>query len=252
VRPEGTIDMKIAVIEDEPAHSQLLNTYLAAWSDQKKIPVESFLFPSAESFLFAWEEEKDYDLLFVDIQMKAMNGMELAKRIREENEEIAIVFTTGIDDYIEEGYEVEAMYYLRKPMSQEKISRCMDKLARRSQNTAYVLVHGSEESLKLSVRQITYLEAMGHGCLVETCSRLGEKAQYSITESISEMEKLLAPYGFLKCHRSYLCRLAGIRQINKTELLLDSGSVIPLSRRMYKEVNQAFIRHFRNENQNRL
>lgn len=242
--------MKIAIIEDEPTHSQLLSAYLDSWSAEKNIPVASSLFPSAESFLFVWEEEKDFDLLFVDIQMKAMNGMELAKRIRTENEEIAIVFTTGIDDYMEEGYEVEAMYYLRKPLSREKISRCMDRLAKRRQSSSYVLVHGSEESIKLSVNQITYLEARGHGCLIETCSRLGEKAQHSVTEGISEMEKMLVSYGFIKCHRSYLCRLACIRQISKTEITLDSGSVIPLSRRMYKEVNQAFIRHFREEKNN--
>mgnify|MGYP001139161799 CR=1 FL=1 len=239
--------MNIAIIEDEPAHSQLLYSYLNTWSAEKKIPVRCSHFPSAESFLFVWEEEKDFDLLFVDIQMKAMNGMELAKKIRRENEDIAIVFTTGTSDYLEEGYEVEAMYYLRKPVNPAKISRCMDKLVKRSPNTSYVLVHGSDETLRLSVRQITYLEAVGHGCLAEVFSRLGEKTLHPITESISEMEKLLAPHGFLKCHRSYLCNLSCIRQIAKTEITLDSGSVIPLSRRSYREVNQAFIRRFRKE-----
>ncbi len=75
---------------------------------------------SAESFLFVWEETNDFDILFVDIQMGKMNGVEMAEKVRECDREIAIVFTTGIADYMGCGYEVEALHYLLKPISKEK------------------------------------------------------------------------------------------------------------------------------------
>lgn len=238
--------MRIAIIEDEPAHSEFLASCLQFWGREQAVPVDILSFTAAKDFLFIWEETNNFDILFLDIQMEHMNGMELARRIRETDREIALVFTTGIDDFLEEGYEVEAMYYLRKPLSQEKISRCMDRLSLRRQEVQSVLVHGREDALRLFVGRITYVEARGHGCMVETCSRLGETSRTEIMESISEMTQILSPYGFVRCHRSYLCRVDGIYRIGKTELLLENGSVIPVSRRMYEDVSRAFIRHFRN------
>lgn len=239
--------MRIAIIEDEQIHINLLTTYLQAWGSEKEIFLDIHTFPSAESFLFTWEETNDFDILFVDIQMKKMNGIEMAKKVRERDEDIAIVFTTGIADYIETGYEVEALHYLLKPISQEKVGQCMDKVLRRRQKEQFILVHGKEEIIRISVRRITYIEAQGHGCTIETCSKSGETVQTEITESISEMEKQLDAHDFMKCHRSYLCQIGNIHQISKTEIIFDNGSKIPVSRRMYTKVNQAFIEYFRKE-----
>lgn len=236
--------MRIAIIEDEQIHTDYLEECLREWSGNRGIPAEICSFPSAESFLFTWEENRDFDILFVDIQMKAMNGMEMAERIRRKDGNIAIVFTTGIADYMAKGYEVEAMHYLLKPVSREKISGCMDKLIRRRREESFVTVRGREEVMKLPVEQVTYVEARGHGCMAEIYTRTGETLQLEVTESITELEKVLSPFGFLRCHRSYLCRTGSIHQIGRTEITMDNGSVIPVSRRMYAEVNQAFIRHF--------
>lgn len=237
--------MRIAIVEDEETHRKLLEEYLRAWSRERALPIELQAFPSAESFLFAWEETKDFDVLFADIQMSGMDGMEMAKRVRTQDEDIAIVFTTGIGDYIETGYEVEALHYLRKPIRKEKIAQCMDKALQRGRREQFVVVHGKEELYKLPVRRITYVEAQGHGCVVETFSREGETVRTEIMESISEMERLLGEEAFVKCHRSYLCRIESVHQIGKTEIIFDNGSRIPVSRRMYAKINQAFIEHFR-------
>lgn len=237
-------DMKIAIIEDEQMHTDLLEDYLRQWSGKKAVAVEIQAFPSAESFLFVWEDTNDFDILFVDIQMREMNGMEMARKIRKRDEDIAIVFTTGISDYIEDGYEVEALHYLLKPISREKVGQCMDKALQRGRKEQYIVVHGKEEVLKLPIRRITYIEAQGHGCVAETCSKDGETVRTEIMESISEMEEKLGADGFMRCHRSYLCRIGSIYQIGKAELTFDNGSRIPVSRRMYAKINQAFIRQF--------
>lgn len=240
--------LHIAIIEDEQIHTKLLSGYLSEWSKGHGQEVTIREFPGAESFLFIWAETKDFDVLFVDIQMAGMNGMEMAKKVRQEDENIAIVFTTGITDYMEAGYEVEALHYLLKPISMEKISQCMDKVLRRSHKREYVLVHGKDETIRVPVDTITYIEAQGHGSLMEVYERTDsrERTTIEISESISEMENMLTKYGFARCHRSYLCRIGSIRQIGRTEITLDSESVIPVSRRLYAEMNRAFIEHFRN------
>ena len=82
---------------------------------------------SAESFLFHYAEESDYDILLLDIEMGKINGIELARRIRHDNETIQIVFTTGYYDFISEGYEVSALQYLMKPVSYEKLESVLNK-----------------------------------------------------------------------------------------------------------------------------
>lgn len=245
--------MKIAIIEDEKSHADLLTEYICSWGKERKVPVDIHSFFSAESFLFHWDIESDFDVLFVDIQMKAMNGMDMARTIRERDSDIIIVFTTGISDYIQEGYEVEAMHYLLKPIHREKVAQCMDKAKVRRKEKDFLLVHHFNEIRKLNVELINYVEARGHGCILGIAGRDKEKNRQSpnswkemeVTESISKLEKVLSPYGFLKCHRSYLFRVGNVYHIDKKEIYFDDGSHIPISRRLYGEVNQAFIKYFR-------
>lgn len=237
--------MKIAIIEDEQLHTELLMNYVQSWSIQNKVVVEIKSFPSAESFLFHWEEEIDFDVLFIDIQMKEMNGMELARYIRERDKNIVIIFTTGIADFMEQGYEVEAMHYLLKPISREKVEQCMDKAKGRKKEKQFILLHHMGDLWKIDVEKINYIEARGHGCVLGLTIEQEGCKESEVTESISELKDMLAGYGFIQCHRSYLCRIGNIHQINKKEIYFDDGSHIPVSRRMYGEVNQAFIKYFR-------
>lgn len=240
--------MKIAIIEDEPVHAELLGNYLKKWGRQRQVLLEIIYCPSAENFLFEWETEPDFTVLFVDIQMQEMNGMELAKLVRKKDKNISIIFTTGISDYMEEGYEVEAVHYLIKPINEKKIWECMDKVASRSDRMHYILVHAKDEVYKLAVEEVNYIEARGHGCVIETVHREGGelKAEFlEVREGISELENQVKMHAFIKCHRSYLCGIRNIHHIGRTEIVFDNGSCIPISRRLQKEVNQAFIRYFR-------
>ena len=239
--------MRIAIIEDEPVHAQLLEGYLKNWAGSRQVIMEISNYPSAENFLFEWETERDFSALFVDIQMKKMNGVDMAKIVRKKDEKISIIFTTGITDYLEDGYEVEAIHYLIKPISEKKICECMDKVMKRRGNECYILVHTIDEVHKLLTEHINYIEARGHGCVIETVQRDdGEiiTGQLEVKEGISELEKQVKKYGFIKCHRSYICGIQNIHHIGRAEIVFDNGSSIPVSRRLHKEVNQAFIKFF--------
>lgn len=234
--------MKIAVIEDEKPHRDLLVHYLEEWrrGQERAVTVETF--GSGESFWFSYEEKRDFDMLFLDIQMPGINGMELARKVRELDGDVVIVFATGVSDYLEQGYEVEALHYLMKPLSREKIERCMEKALKRRRQERFMTLHAGEEIVKVGEESINYVEARGRGCLV---GRMGVREGLEVRESISELEGLLDPEEFMKCHRSYLCRIGNIRQIGREDLEFDDGSRIPVSRRLYGQVNQRFIAYFR-------
>ncbi len=239
--------IKTAIIEDNEIHAGLLEKYLLKWSRYRQVPLEINRYLSAEEFLFEWEPGLGFSVLFIDIQMYEINGIDLAKSVRKKDNEINIIFTTGITGYMAEGYEVEALHYLVKPINEDKIYKCMDKVFNKRKNINYIIVHSKGGIHKLDTSQINYIEARGHGCVIEIFTKennLKQVKQTEVSESISELKTLLPKQGFIKCHRSYLCSIQNIHHIGKTEIIFDTGSHIPVSRRLHKDVNQAFIQYF--------
>lgn len=234
--------MKIAVIEDEKPHRDLLVAYLEDWGAKQGRATEISSFDSADSFWFSCEDRSDFDILFLDIQMEGMDGMELARRIRERNEDVAIVFATGVSDCLEEGYEVEALHYLLKPLSPEKVEQCMERVSRRRRQERFAVLNTARGIRKLSQENINYAEARGRNCCIGI---VGEREPLEVRESLWELEQLLDKETFMKCHRSYLCRIGNIHHIDKEDIIFDDGSSIPVSRRLYRQVNQRFIAYFR-------
>ena len=159
--------IKTAIIEDNEIHAGLLEKYLLKWSRYRQVPLEINRYLSAEEFLFEWEPGLGFSVLFIDIQMYEINGIDLAKSVRKKDNEINIIFTTGITGYMAEGYEVEALHYLVKPINEDKIYKCMDKVFNKRKNINYIIVHSKGGIHKLDTSQINYIEARGHGCVIE-------------------------------------------------------------------------------------
>ena len=120
---------KIAICDDSEADRQIVLDMVRHWAAGVGHVVHIDTFTSAENFLFHYAEESDYDILLLDIEMGAMDGVTMAKRVRKDNEAVQIVFITGFDDYISEGYEVSALHYLMKPVRQEKLSAVLNRAA---------------------------------------------------------------------------------------------------------------------------
>lgn len=116
--------MRAAICDDRAEDAQLVAQYVREWGESREESVALEMFPSAEAFLFAYDEDKNFDLLLLDVEMGGMDGVTMAKRVRAENTAVQIVFITGYTDYIAEGYDVAALHYLVKPVREEKLSRC--------------------------------------------------------------------------------------------------------------------------------
>ena len=118
---------KIAVCDDMEEDVKYISSAVNQWAEKENIMVDIETFPSAESFLSRYAEQKAFDILLLDIEMPSMNGVELAKRIRKENDAVQIIFITGYTDYIAEGYEVSALHYLVKPLSETKLFKVLNR-----------------------------------------------------------------------------------------------------------------------------
>ena len=121
--------MRAAICDDRAEDARLVAQYVRAWAESRGGSAALEIFPSAEAFLFTYDEDKDFDLLLLDVEMGGMDGVTMARRVRAENASVQIVFITGYTDYIAEGYDVAALHYLVKPVREEKLFEVLDRAA---------------------------------------------------------------------------------------------------------------------------
>lgn len=229
------MNLRIAICDDSAADRDYLAGLARRWAGQRLHTVQLALYPSAESFLFAYAEDKTVQILLLDIEMGQMDGVTMARTLRKDNDGVQIVFITGYSDYIADGYEVEALHYLMKPVDESKLfsvlDRAADKLCRNEQVLTLEL---SGETVRLPVYQIRYAEVQGNYVTVHA------KSDYTAKMTLSELATRLDD-SFFRLGRSALVNLGYVARVTKTAVTLNDGSVLPLPRGAYDRINRAII-----------
>lgn len=235
------IGMKIAIVDDETGEREIIARYIGEWAEERKELVEFLCFDSSESFLFSWEDVKDYALLVLDIEMGEMSGLELAEKIRFQDQKIPILFVTGYDEYMQYGYDVSALHYLIKPVDKGKLFQALDKLSEKEEPVKSLILHTENEVRRIQINQVLYVEAAGHGSIMHTADEV-----IPLKESFGSIERQVLPMGgTVKCHRAYLVNLRFVSAIQNAALVLDNGESLPISRGQMKNVQQEFLRYYR-------
>jgi len=234
-RRKETMRCRFAICDDDEDYVGHIGQLAAQWARQSGIQVETERFPSAEAFLFRYEERRDFDVLLLDIEMSGMDGVTLARTLRQANDDIQIVFITGYTDYIAEGYDVSALHYLMKPVKEEKffqvLTRAVNRLAR---NGPALTLELPGETVRLPLSKIRWLE-VAHNYVTVHADR-----DYSVKRPLGELERELDSR-FFRAGRSFVVNLSCIRRVTRTEAELTSGERIPLPRGQYDKLNRAII-----------
>ncbi len=233
--------MKFVLCEDEPTSWQFMNTTLVKWGQLRGEPVMVMAYSSAEELLFKQKDWTEADGLILDIELKGMNGMELAKKIREKDEHIPILFATAYEKYVFEGYEVGAVSYLMKPLQPDKLYQALDRMREQCRrNEEVLLTNSGDENTKVYLNEILYIESYGHYTVIHTKEEVIETRR-----SIGELQTVLADKYFYMPHRSYLVNISRIRKITKQLVVMDSGEELPIARGKWEAVNQAYLNYYR-------
>lgn len=231
--------IRIAVIEDETEQYEYVNKLLTQWSEQYGESISVTHVICAEEFLIKYNQPDTFDVLFLDVYMKQMNGMELAKEIRKYDREVQMVFLTGVSDYVFEGYEIGAVRYLLKPMEQKKVTEtmavCLEKWKQKSDD--YFSFKYQGEILRLLRSDIFYVEVYGHYLRMVT-----KTDTYEWKDSLQSMRSKLDVRRFVEANRSTIVNMEYVSKITREECLLEDGTCIHVSKGAYKGLNEAFMK----------
>ena len=231
--------IKISLVDDDPEDRASLISLVQEIFQNKNITFSYAEFESAEDFLASYESGL-YDLCFLDIFMKNMNGMDAAREIRKLDPDLAIVFLTSSPDYVYEGYEVQALRYLMKPPAPEKVQIIISDLLHQTVlKNRRLSVSSGKQTYEIPYGKILYVLSVGDNIelhLKDDCIRLSARHTFSKTT-----EPLLKDYRFLSCARGVVVNLEHVRTLEKNRFIMDNGEPLPVSRRLYSSVNDAYI-----------
>ena len=225
---------RAALCDDDPAARALLKRLAGEWARERGYELELATYGSAEELLMNVDGA---DILLLDIEMRGMDGVSLAKAIRKRDENAQIVFVTGHSEYLAEGYEVSALHYLMKPVSREKLWATLDRAANRLEKDARALnLDLGGELVRVRLKDIRYLEVSKNYVTVHAGT------EYTVKKPLSEFEGMLDE-GFFRMGRAFIVRLNCVARVTKKEVYLVDGTALPLPRGQYEALNRAIIAH---------
>ncbi|WP_027623783.1 LytR/AlgR family response regulator transcription factor [Clostridium lundense] len=232
--------IRIAICEDEFKQRNMLKIILA--NEIKSIGIDSKIneFENGEKLLNSLKDDAlKFDIIFLDIQMNKISGIDAAKKIRENNKSTIIIFVTGFMDYVFEGYNVRAFNYILKPLKKDKIIKvfreALDSLDM-LKNQVYILNY-KNETHKINFDDVIYF--VSNRRIVKL---VGKKAEHEFYAKLNDVEKELCDKGFVRCHQSYLINLSNIKSIEQGYAITTLGDKLPISRNRYKETLLAFAK----------
>ncbi|MBQ4648684.1 MAG: response regulator transcription factor [Clostridia bacterium] len=229
--------MRIALVDDEKTQKELLKTYigkeLSSLGD-KGYKISEF--DSGESFLESFKEGL-FDLIILDIYMGKLTGMEVAYRVRAVDEHVIIAFCTSSNEFASESYEVNAKHYLRKPITEESVSKMFRRfdLDLIEKNRVINLPDGKS----IMLRKVLYTEYSNHN----VCIYSADEGCHRIRISQGSIEELLTAHGhFCSPYKGTVVNFYAVEFVSEDSVKLTDGTVLPLTRRRQKEFKDAYTK----------
>lgn len=237
---KGKLDymVRIAVCDDAAEDREQLTKCCRAYCLQNNRDCNMLEYYNGENLMYELEESPDsFDLIFLDILMSGINGMETAKAIRKHNPTVPVIFLTGSPDFAVESYDVEAFSYLLKPICKEQINKVMDKYFQKYEDSSrYFILKKSGYIEKVSHSDILYFESRGNKVILYS----NDGKQSDFYDKLDHVEQMINSKTFLRCHQSYLVNMAQIHSAD-TDFILKDGRKVPIKVRERKALRDKYF-----------
>ncbi len=231
---------RIAIVEDHQGDMKVLQKYLQAFSTKFSENFDIRTYHDGQDL--ADDYRAAFDILLLDIQMPGLDGMKTAAQIRELDENVIIIFITSTSQYAVQGYLVDALGYVLKPVSYLAFSQLMQKALRKlasgKSHSDDLVANTSAGAVRIGLDRILYFESQLHAVLIHTES--------GIHRTAGPFKKYITQYethGFSKCHNSYFVNLAHVICLKHNDILLSNRQTLPVSRTYRQTFLAALTNH---------
>lgn len=232
--------IRIAVVEDDKNYIEVLRNYLKQYEADSSQKIKVTVFSDGEDIVDGYNA--DYDIILMDIEMMFMDGMTAAGKIREMDNEVVIIFITNMPQYVMEGYKVDALDYVLKPLTyfalSQRIDRALSRLRRRSKRYITISLKGGMQ--KLDISRIRYIEVQDHDSIIYTLD-----GAYTTKETLRNLEAFIDMNAFFRCNKCYLVNLEYVDGIQNFNIIMGDDR-ISVSRARKKEFMDA-LNNYMNE-----
>lgn len=233
--------INVAICEDNAIQMQYVVDVINKYSIRENMDFTIDKFTCGEDLLKS--KHSKYNVIFLDIKMGGISGIDTAKEIRETNEEVKIIFLTADNNLWAEGFKVNAFRYLVKPAKEKELYNEIATVAEEfKRSKKYIILNYNNEINKIFISNIRYLEIENRKVVFHCNS-----GNYYSIRPLSYWQEVLKEYDFHKPHSSYLVNLKYISKINKELLELATGEIIYFSKRKYKEFKEKYMEYIINE-----
>lgn len=226
--------MRIAVCDDNQLDRDIIKDFLHTYMTEKSIPNTITEYENGMNLIYDIEEGRYYDMVFLDIFMDQILGMDIARKLRNVGYTGNIVFLTSTAEFAVDSYEVEASGYLLKPHDYEKLCGLLNRIIDRT-NIGHFQVSVRNTIYSIPFGEIVYVESRNNICILHR----SDGSEYTIYKKLSEVELQLSESRFLRCHQSYLVNMSYISKAD-SQFELTTGDVVLIRQRSQKEIRRIY------------
>lgn len=233
--------MKIAICDDEAAFRQILREKIMQHSIVWDYETEITEYADGSSLLAAVDRGSSFDVYFLDIEMKEGpdDGIRTARELRRLGDRGLVVYITGFIDYVQTGYEVRAFRYLLKSQTDRDLDQVLLAVRKELAEDAFFSFQKNKELMRIKLRDVLYMESDRRVVRIRCVQ--GEETFYG---SLDKVEAELAGKGFLRCHKSYLVHMDRVKTFSGEQVVLEDGTILPVSRSYGKAVKRELTLYF--------
>lgn len=230
--------VRIAIVEDDRAYAEKLRGYLERYRAEHQTALNCRVFHDGLAFLEGYHS--DFDILLMDIEMPVLDGMSAARRVRETDPHVVIMFITSMARYAVKGYEVGALDFILKPVGYAVFSQKLQKAVRLAgQNRQeHFLLPMSGTQRRISIPSILYVEVAGHQLQIHT-----EAGTHCVSLPLKKLEAELAGHPFAKCNQCYLVNLRHVEEF-RGDAVIVGGHTLQVSRPRRKDFHLALTNYY--------
>lgn len=231
--------IRIALCDDNDIEREILKDIIESIFDSMGDEAAIFEFSSGEKLCRNYSKG-DYDIIFLDIHMKQLDGIETGKAIRDKDAKVEIVYATSSEEYLKEGYNIHALSYLTKPYDVKKVEETLEYYYKKNgidkrESNEFLDVNIQQQKIYIRQKDIMWLESMGR-----VVSIYCRDDVYRVYARLNDLEERLDEKIFLRCNQSYIVNIMYVKDVIEYDFCMENDRYIPIRKRDKKEIVQKY------------